>query len=284
MHRPVTTASYAERIDRVLVAIAADIDRRHSLQDLADIACFSPFHFHRIYHATTGETVEETIRRLRLHRAAADLNSTKLPMERISQRAGYGSLAAFSRAFKADYGLPPSAYRRGRCSDLSRVKLKTQEMTMYDITIGSHEAFRLAGLAHKGDYNAIGTTFDRVSAMAAAKGLFTADTRMFGVYFDDPDSVPLSALRSFAGVSVAANYQPDGDMKLQDIPGGVSASLLHKGPYAELHKAYSYLYKEWLPQSGREPADNPPFEEYLNNPRSLPPTEWLTRVSIPLME
>ena len=43
-----------------------------------------------------------------------------------------------------------------------------------------------------------------------------------------------------------------------------------------------WLYKEWLPQSGEEPADRPCFEEYLNNPRELPPAEWLTDICLPL--
>jgi AraC family transcriptional regulator len=60
------------------------------------------------------------------------------------------------------------------------------------------------------------------------------------------------------------------------------ASVLHKGPYAELETPYRYLFREWLPQSGEEAGDHACFEEYLNNPRELPPSEWLTRISLPL--
>ncbi|MGL4240065.1 MAG: AraC family transcriptional regulator [Beijerinckiaceae bacterium] len=282
MQRAVTRESYAERIDRVLRHVAEDIDQRHSLDDLAAVACFSPFHFHRIYRGATGETVEETVRRLRMHRAAYELNATALPIERVARRVGYGSVAAFSRAFKLDHGVAPSSYRRERRHGGVGHTRKPQELTMYDVEIGKMQHVRLAGLDHKGDYNAIGTTFDRLGALAGAKGLFRPDTRMFGVYYDSPDAVPKADLRSFAGLTVAADYAGDKELRLETIAAGPVASLVHKGPYAELHKAYDFLFCDWLPKSGRDPADAPPFEEYLNNPRELPPSEWLTRVSVPL--
>ena len=52
----------------------------------------------------------------------------------------------------------------------------------------------------------------------------------------------------------------------------------------ELPKAYEWLFGTWLPRQGLEPADRPPFEEYLNDPRGLPPAEWRTAVCVPLDE
>ncbi|MEW8499130.1 MAG: GyrI-like domain-containing protein, partial [Candidatus Thiodiazotropha taylori] len=56
-------------------------------------------------------------------------------------------------------------------------------------------------------------------------------------------------------------------------------SLLFKGSYAELEKPYDWLFGQWLPQSGYEAADFPPFEEYLNDPKDTPPSELLTRIN-----
>jgi AraC family transcriptional regulator len=105
---------------------------------------------------------------------------------------------------------------------------------------------------------------------------------MLGVYYDSPDAMPAAQLRSFAGVTVPPDFAGDKDLRIESIAAGPIASLVHKGPYAELHKAYDYLFCDWLPRSGRDPGDAPPFEEYLNNPHELPPSEWLTRVSVPL--
>ena len=46
--------------------------------------------------------------------------------------------------------------------------------------------------------------------------------------------------------------------------------------------AYQWLYGEWLVRSGREPADAPVFEAYLNSPVDTPPTELLTEICLPL--
>ena len=66
------------------------------------------------------------------------------------------------------------------------------------------------------------------------------------------------------------------------IAGGVHAVLLHVGPYAELERAYTWLYREWLPSSGEDPADAPCVEEYLNDPRTTPPPELRTEIWLPL--
>lgn len=70
------------------------------MEELARVACFSSFHFHRIFAAMTGETLADHVRRLRLERAALD--------------AGYEAHEAFTRAFKAAYGVSPVEFRRAK--------------------------------------------------------------------------------------------------------------------------------------------------------------------------
>lgn len=153
---------------------------------------------------------------------------------------------------------------------------------MYDVTITTVPTFSLAAIDHAGDYQEIGRAFDRLSAWAGARGLLGPEARMFGIYFDDPASVPQNELRSQACLLVAPGFTGDGQVKQVTLEACTAASLIHKGPYAELENAYHYLYKAWLPTSGREPLNRPCFEEYLNNPRELPPSEWLTQVFMPL--
>ena len=88
------------RLERVFTWLADHLDDTLDFATLADVACLSPYHFHRIYHSMQGETVTETVRRLRLHRAAVELITGELPVQRIARRAGYGSQEAFTRAFK----------------------------------------------------------------------------------------------------------------------------------------------------------------------------------------
>jgi AraC family transcriptional regulator len=46
---------------------------------------------------------------------------------------------------------------------------------------------------------------------------------------------------------------------------------------------YKYIYGEWLPQSGREPADRPCLEIYRNNPQKTPEHKLITDICIPLV-
>ncbi len=280
MTKPETRIDYGRRIARVTDHIAGNLDDELKVERLAEVAHFSPFHFHRIYREATGETLADTVRRLRLHRAAVELTRDDTPLAQIAKRAGYGTLAAFSRAFAADYGVPPGAYRlRGNLLPPAP-KRANETITPYRVEIEPFAGIGLAAITHRGDYQEIGNSFAQVQIFFAARGLPLG--RSFGIYFDDPESVPEAELRAEAGLETNAATIPDGNIHPFRIPAMVCASVLHKGPYAELERAYRYLFREWLPGSGYEAGDFSCFEEYLNDPRETPPVELLTRVHLPL--
>ena len=290
MLRRATKLDYAERMARVVAHIGEHLDEALDLERLAGVACFSPYHFHRTYRLVVGETPDQTVRRLRLHRAAVALSEAEPPLAEIAQRAGYGSSEAFSRAFTSAYGHTPSTYRAQRVSgELPRGGMTPPpppgtlaEELAYEVEIKPLPGFRLFGLPHWGDYNTIVAVFEKVFALGAAHGLLTPETRDFGIYYDDPGSLPAEELRSFAGIAVGPDAVRPDDFEEADIPAGRAACLLYKGPYADLDRAYHFLFGRWLPQSGYEPANVPAYEEYLNDPKSLPPSEWLTEVCLPL--
>ena len=72
-------------------------------------------------------------------------------------------------------------------------------------------------------------------------------------------------------------------MEIMRLTGSVLRGNQHKGPYADMHKAYQWLFSEWLPTSGRQLRDGLMFEDYLNNPRDVPPTELVTEIYMPLI-
>lgn len=266
-----TIQDYAERVERVHEYLRAHLDRDVDLDELARVACFSPFHFHRIYHALQGETVAESVRRLRLHRAARDLVRGTAPIPRIASRAGYGSQAAFTRAFKSAYGTPPAAYRAA-----------TAGAFRGEVVIRDVPDLAVIARRHHGDYDGIGGAFERLNTAAVGRGWVDAATRYFGVYYQDPAATAMADLRSEACVTAPPDAVPDGDLRRLTIAGGRTAVLGHVGPYAELPRAYTWLYREWLPASGEEPADRPCVEEYLNDPRVVPPAELRTDIWLPL--
>ncbi|APF37984.1 AraC family transcriptional regulator [Chelatococcus daeguensis] len=282
-----TRLDYAERIARVATHIAGHLDDDLSLERLAGIACLSPYHFHRIYRAMTGETAAETARRLRLHRAAHSLVASQLPIARIAARAGYGSVAAFTRAFAVSYGHAPAAYRRrGRL--LPGAGCPQEEdgpMTSpWTVTLQPMPALRLATIHHVGPYMEIGRAFDRLMPWAAARGLLGPGAVTVGVYYDDPGTVAAKDLSADAGISIGREIEGDATVHIVLIAAGTHAVLRHRGPYAELERAYDWLYRAWLPASGHEPADRPPYEIYRNDPREVPAQDLVTDICLPLAD
>lgn len=283
MNKTETLIAYEQRIQRVLSHIAAYPEQDHSLDSLAEIACFSPYHFHRIYRAIMQETVTDTLRRQRLHSAAGALLEGSQPLEAIALQAGYGSLAAFSRAFQASYGIAPGAYRiQGLLVHPSPYQPVEDPIMSYSVEIKTAPAHPVARIAHKGDYQKIGGAFDKLAAWAGANNHFGPGSLMIGVFYDDPDSMPLDQLRPHACQTVPAGTPVSGELDTGEIPGGRFAVVRHKGPYAELPKAYAWLFRDWLVKSGEEAGDAPCYEVYLNDPSSLPPAEWLTDIHLPL--
>lgn len=156
--RAATLTDHARRISRAPALLADDLSRTPSLEELAAAAAYSPFHFHRAHRALLGGTPAETLARLRLAHAAALLLKTEDPTIRVARATGYGSVSAFARAFREAYGLPPGAYRRGEAIGTALL----EEETMTDIALTDLPALRLAGLRHRGSYDAIGGVFDRL--------------------------------------------------------------------------------------------------------------------------
>jgi AraC family transcriptional regulator len=273
-----TRIEYGRRVARVMTYINDHLNDDLPLERLAEIACFSPYHFHRIYRGIVGETAGDTVRRLRLHRAANELARSDKPIERIARRAGYASVEAFTRAFGADHGLPPAAYR-ARLTPFHPIP--NGDDPMQPITIKTFPGVRLATLEHRGDYQNIGRRFDDLAAWAGSRGLLDSPRRWFGIYYDDPESVPASQLRAEAGVEIDPDTPLGEGMILREIPPLRVASIVHKGPYAELERTYRKLY-EWLPAKGEEPSDRPCFEHYINDARTVPPSELLTEIFLPL--
>src|SRR5580658_9850176 len=103
---------YAQRINRVIDYLRVNLDRQVKLKELAKVACFSEFHFHRIFRAVSGETLSNFTNRLRLEKAARLLRYSDQSLTDIALDCGFSSSATFSRAFRSGYDTSPSQFRK----------------------------------------------------------------------------------------------------------------------------------------------------------------------------
>ena len=102
---------YTERVNRAIDHIVRNLGRPLRLEEVAEAACFSPFHFHRVFKAVVGETLSEFVKRQRLERALYLMShAPKRSLMSIAIDCGFSSSSDFSRSFKQRYGVPPSVF------------------------------------------------------------------------------------------------------------------------------------------------------------------------------
>lgn len=277
-----TIHKYQSRMDRVINYIYAHLDDEIDLNHLAEVACMSPYHWHRIYRGFSGETIAATVRRLRLHRGANQLINTNLSLSEIVAQSGYGSLSAFSRAFSASYQVPPARYRENGNAASLVAKTIEGNAEMYDVTIVETDTMIMVGLFHEGPYAQIGKAFEKLNIFAKKMGMENPNTKTMALYYDDPDILPAGELNSFAGLVEQNPSDPDEPFERIEVKGGRFAVMRFKGAYAALPKAYDWLYGSWLVQSGQNLRDAPCLEAYLNNPREVSPSDLLTDIYMPI--
>lgn len=296
--RPDTERDYQARILRVLVHIQDHLDEELSLESLAAVACFSPYHFHRIFRGLVGESVKEHVRRLRLERAAHRLKFGDLAVTTIAFDAGYENHESFTRAFHDMFGEPPSRFREihkvipfkevpsrvhykagERPAELQPTRAQGGSM---DVRIERIQPLRLAFMRHLGPYDEVGATWGKLMGWAGRSGLLGPGTRILGIVYDDPEVTPPDKVRYDACLAVDERFRPQGEVGAQEIAAGEYAVTTHRGPYQKLGETYARLCGEWLPGSGREAADRPCFEIYRNSLQNTRPEDLLTDIYLPL--
>lgn len=103
---------HQQRISDVQSYIRDHLAEPLNREVLAAVACFSIPHLHRIFATCTGESIAAHIRRVRLIRAGQKLLMGAIDISEIALAAGYSTHAAFSKAFRQQFGLSPSEFRR----------------------------------------------------------------------------------------------------------------------------------------------------------------------------
>jgi AraC family transcriptional regulator len=280
--KPSTEQDYHERIVRTLVYVQQHLDDALSLEQVAAVAAFSSFHFHRIFRGLVGETMKEYVRRLRLERAARDLKRLDEPITQIALQAGFETHESFTRAFGDMFGLSPSAYRAAHKPEPDSSYHPPDYGDVPPVEVNELAPMRLVFLRHVGPYDQVGTTWGRLMTWVGMRGLFGPNMKLLGIVYDDPDVTPPDKVRYEAAVTVSGLVQPEGEFGVVEFPAGSYGVVTHKGPYEELGKTYQKIYGGWLPRSGYRLRDSPAFEQYLNSPQNTKPEDLVTLIHVPL--
>ena len=283
-----TAADYCQRINKVLNYIHQRLDQDVSLDQLAAHACFSSFHFHRIFTGMTGESVKSYIRRLKLERAAVRLIETDNPVTFIAFDSGFETHEAFSRAFKRQFRVSPTQYRKNDRKTTGApdgaISIPQPAETTMKAKIIKLEETEVIYVHHTGPYNLCGAAWEKLCGWAGPRGLFQPGVQFMGLSYDDPEVTAPEQIRYDACLTVTGPVEVEGEIECQKVSGGPYAMTTHFGPYHNLSKTYSELCGVWVPQNGFEIADKPSVEIYQNSPEDTDPEDLITDVYIPLEE
>jgi AraC family transcriptional regulator len=104
---------YQNKINKVYDYLQYNNIAGAGLKELSQIADLSPFHFHRIFKAVTGETLGEFIVRIKLEKAAKLLSDSKATISQVAYDVGFETPSSLSKAFKKRYNVSPTQYRQG---------------------------------------------------------------------------------------------------------------------------------------------------------------------------
>lgn len=277
--------NYQERILKVQIHIQNHLSDELSLESLADIAHFSPFHFHRIFTANVGESLKSYLRRLRLERASRDLLFTDLSLVQISERAGYDTQQSFHRAFKECYSITPTEFReKGQENLTTHVQKNNMSDTIPPVEIKKIESMRVAFVRHIGAYDNILETWLQLANAVGITYLLSDQAKRISIAYDAEELTPTDKLRYDACITLDGlpNFKPSGKVGVQEIKGGKYAIITHHGPVEKIESTYQILFGLWLPQSGFEPDDQPNFMLHRNTPFMVKADALLTDIYLPI--
>jgi len=276
-------SKYAQRIDRVIDHLRGNLHRQVKLDELAKVACFSEFHFHRIFGAVSGETLNNFTNRLRLEKAARLLRYSDKSLTDIALDCGFSSSATFSRAFRSGYDTSPSLFRKSGEIKKSKICKELFDDQDYDLPMSAEEkraAFpvRLIDFPERQvAYIRVTSAFEGDRVLAALKTMVEwAKSRdifsqgiLFGMTVDDPHVTPKHLYRYEVCFASSLPFECMEGMSKLKMPAMRYAVTKVSGDLRKVATAWDYIYRNWLIHSAYEPEHAPALEIFLEKENAL---------------
>lgn len=274
------------RILKCLIYIEENLDSELRIEELAQMACYSPFHFQRVFYAIVGESVHKYIRRLRVEQAATQLRYTNNPITDIAGSANFDTSSSFAKAFKICMGTSPRNYRLlFKEVDAMKNKIKALvEIQPQDIiTMNSIEVLFVRRI---GDYEQSSQeAWDEMIDFIHTHHIDRKKLRYFSLVHDDPEITLAENLRFDACIATNNLVSPKTGLSTQVIDGGRYGVFIHYGSHETIAQTYDRIFLKWLPDALYEfDGQRINFCEHFNLEYvHHDPIKLVTRIYIPLI-
>jgi AraC family transcriptional regulator len=290
---------YRHRLAPVVDYVRENLDEALTVEELARVVHFSPYHFHRLYSAVMGETVGELVRRVRLERAVQIMRTVpRRPLSRVAAQAGFSSASDFSRSFRRRYGLAPSRWDRrsplaaypGESTDCEpdpllgvmapladedpRAPVEVQLQTIPAATLAYVRVDRpmVPGNLTRGCRT--------LSAWLRADSVHHGG--LLGLSWDQLGVTPPDQVRYDLACPIPADVEPPQPVLVRRMQELTVATARARGSLARVAHVWDHLYMQWLPGSRFEPFNFPAFERYRDWPGSMDGDQWDLDCCIPV--
>lgn len=268
---------YQEAINRALDYLETQAHTAIQLEDIAQEALLSKYHFHRIFKTALGHTTRAYLTRIRLDKAATLLRYTAHPITTIAYRCGYPSPEHFTRAFKQHFGIPPSLFKQQ--SEVSPPKkpkgLAAPQWVQLD-------DLHLAYIRHFGSYDKVGASFRQLMAWATKRWVWAWRQKPLGIVHDQPDLTAEPYIRFDACLPVKRPIEPEGAIGYKLVRGGRFVVFRYRGSYNDFLNVYEYIYNVCLMEYQLTLRDDPALEQYVKGPPLHKPHQYVTDFYVPI--
>jgi len=297
MNKSKTQAEYIRRINKALEFIDQHLDQTIRLEDVARVSHFSPYDFHRMFHAMVGETVNDYVSRKRMEKAASRLiYKPILSVTDVAEAGGFSSSANFSKAFKLYFGLSPTEIRNPDNDEKRKIgklyrkygkAINTQELYSQFVTkSGAFDPDKLEEMLMKiivedkqeqsiaylttpkgYELDSVFATWDKIIHWAETRGIDEKAQTRYAICHDNPTITPEDKCRYDAAMVIDPDVQVIPPYNQSVIPAGKYAIAYYKDDAGKINNFITELCSKWFPDSGYEPDDYPPLFNYLNDSR-----------------
>ena len=300
----INRAEYIARINKVMDYLDNHIDQPVNLEILAKIACFSPYHFHRIFSILTEETLNSFVLRIRLEKAAQMLQYHKeMTVGEIAQNCGFTSISLFSRTFHKHAGMTANTFRKTRKSALTKdgnsydnngdllskkkkylsesIDINKLIFPDAEIAVKRMPEMKVIYCRHKGAFYKIGHAYNTVMEWATKHHLLNFPiTKLITVYHDTPGITQMKNVRQSACITIEKDIKVSGEIGKMVIPSSKYAVGRFEIGMNEFEKAWNTM-SFWIVENNYSLGQGNDYEIYYDGYQSSA-SKFILDICIPV--